>query len=99
MARRRLQSLLNNSLAIIVSLIMFIPVYLVLVNSLKTKAEANSMGIGLPAVREFRRRRLQTEHEARLAALDDMEATVPELNAVAVVRIDAKAIKNSEAAA
>ncbi len=55
--------------------------------------------IGLPAVREFRRRRLQAEHEARLAALDDMEATVPELNAVAVVRIDAKAIKNSEAAA
>ena len=55
--------------------------------------------IGLPAVREFRRRRLQAEHEVRLAALDDMEATVPELNAVAVVRIDAKAIKNSEAAA
>ncbi|MFN1161325.1 helicase-related protein [Pseudomonas aeruginosa] len=55
--------------------------------------------IGLPAVREFRRRRLQTEHEARLAALDDMEATVPELNAVAMVRIDAKPIQNSEAAA
>ncbi|MCA0325014.1 MAG: helicase, partial [Proteobacteria bacterium] len=55
--------------------------------------------IGLPAVREFRRRRLQAEHEARLAALDDMEATVPELNAVTMVRIDAKAIKNSEAAA
>jgi hypothetical protein len=55
--------------------------------------------IGLPAVREFRRRRLQTEHEARLAALNDMEATVPELNAVAMVWIDAKAIKNSEAAA
>ena len=55
--------------------------------------------IGLPAVREFRRRRLQTEHEARLAALGDMETTVPELNAVAMVRIDAKAIKNSEAAA
>ncbi len=55
--------------------------------------------IGLPAVREFRRRRLQAEHEARLAALGDMEATVPELNAVAMVRIDAKAIKNSEAAA
>jgi raffinose/stachyose/melibiose transport system permease protein len=27
---------------------MFIPVYLVVVNSLKTKAEANSMGVGLP---------------------------------------------------
>jgi len=53
MARRRLQSVLNNLLAIIVSLIMFIPVYLVLVNSLKTKAEANSMGIGLPAVPQW----------------------------------------------
>jgi hypothetical protein len=59
--------------------------------------------IGLPAVREFRRRRLQAEHEARLAALDDMETTVPELNAVAMVRIDATqardARKNSEVAA
>ena len=55
--------------------------------------------IGLPAVREFRRRRLQAEHEARFAALDDMETTVPELNAVAMVRIDAKAERNSEAAA
>jgi hypothetical protein len=55
--------------------------------------------IGLPTVREFRRRRLQAGHEARLVALDDMETTVPELNAVAMVRIDAKAIRNSEAAA
>ena len=53
MARRRLQSLLNNTLALIVSLIMFIPVYLVLVNSLKTRAEANSMGIGLPAAPQW----------------------------------------------
>ncbi|MDR2853517.1 MAG: DEAD/DEAH box helicase family protein [Burkholderiaceae bacterium] len=43
--------------------------------------------IGLPAVREFRRRRLQTEHEARLAALDDMEAGLPELNAVTMLQI------------
>jgi hypothetical protein len=55
--------------------------------------------IGLPAVREFRRRRLQTEHGARLAVLDGMEITVPELNAVAMVRIDAKASKTSERAA
>lgn len=48
MARRRLQSLTNNGLAIIVSLIMFIPIYLVIVNSLKTRAEASSMGVGLP---------------------------------------------------
>lgn len=54
--------------------------------------------IGLPAVRQFRRRRLQTEHEARLAALDEMKSSVPELNAVAMVRIDAKAGKTSERA-
>lgn len=54
--------------------------------------------IGLPAVRKFRRRRLQSEHEARLAALDDMKSSVPELNAVAMVRIDAKALATSERA-
>lgn len=53
--------------------------------------------IGLPAVREFRRRRLQAEHEARLVALDDMETTVPELNAVAMVRIGVEADRNSGA--
>nr|WP_247880225.1 helicase-related protein [Brucella pituitosa] len=55
--------------------------------------------IGLPAVRQFRRRRLQTEHEARLAALDEMKSSVPELNAVTMVRIDANASKTSERAA
>lgn len=55
--------------------------------------------IGLPAVRQFRRRRLQTEHEARLTALDEMKSSVPELNAVAMVRIDANAGKTSERAA
>jgi hypothetical protein len=54
--------------------------------------------IGLPAVRQFRRRRLRSEHEARLAALDDMKSSVPELNAVAMVRIDAKAGKTGERA-
>ena len=48
MARRRVQGIFNNGLALIVSLIMFIPVYLVLVNSLKTKAEASSMSAALP---------------------------------------------------
>src|SRR5512134_3254243 len=48
MTRRRLQSFFNNGVAIVVSLVMFIPVYLVLVNSVKTRAEANSMGVGLP---------------------------------------------------
>jgi superfamily II DNA or RNA helicase len=54
--------------------------------------------IGLPTVRQFRRRRLQIEHEARLAALDEMKSSVPELNAVAMVRIDAKAANISERA-
>ncbi len=54
--------------------------------------------IGLPTVRQFRRRRLQSEHEARLAALDDMKSSVPELNAVAMVRIDGNAGKTSERA-
>ncbi len=54
--------------------------------------------IGLPAVRQFRRRRLQSEYEARLAALDDMKSSVPELNAVAMVRIDATVGKTSERA-
>jgi raffinose/stachyose/melibiose transport system permease protein len=53
MARRRLQSFFNNSLALVVSLIMFIPVYLVLVNSLKTRAEANSMGVALPTTLQW----------------------------------------------
>ena len=43
--------------------------------------------IGLPAVREHRRKRLQQEHDARMAALDDMEAGVPDLNAVMMVRV------------
>ena len=39
------------------------------------------------AVREHRCRRLQQEHNARTAALDDMEASVPDLNAVTMVRV------------
>ena len=37
--------------------------------------------------REHRRKRLQQEHDARMAALDDMEASVPDLNAVMMVRV------------
>jgi raffinose/stachyose/melibiose transport system permease protein len=48
MTRRKVRSLFNNLLALVVSLIMFVPVYLVLVNSLKTRAEANSMSVALP---------------------------------------------------
>ncbi|HBO1289148.1 TPA: hypothetical protein NH204_002948 [Pseudomonas aeruginosa] len=52
------------------------------------EARGQAIGrIGLPAVREHRRKRLQQEHEARMAALDDMEASVPDLNAVMMVRV------------
>ena len=43
--------------------------------------------IGLPAVREHRRKRLDAEHQARMAALDDAEASVPDLNAVMMLRV------------
>lgn len=39
-----------NGLAMLVSLVMFVPVYLVFVNSLKTKGEASSMSAALPKV-------------------------------------------------
>jgi superfamily II DNA or RNA helicase len=43
--------------------------------------------IGLPAVREHRRKRLEAEHETRLAALADAEACTPDLNAVLMLRV------------
>jgi hypothetical protein len=43
--------------------------------------------IGLPQVREHRRKRLDAEHQARLAALNDAEASIPDLNAVLMLRI------------
>lgn len=45
--------------------------------------------IGLPAVRRHRRKRLDAEHQARMAALDDAEASVPDLNAVMMLRVGA----------
>ena len=52
------------------------------------EARSQAIGrIGLPAVREHRRKRLQQEHEARMASLDDAEASVPDLNAVMLVRV------------
>jgi raffinose/stachyose/melibiose transport system permease protein len=48
MKAKRLQRIAGNAIAAIVSLIMFIPVYLVIVNALKSKAQASSMGIDLP---------------------------------------------------
>ncbi len=54
MVRRAFRGVLNNTLAIVVSLIMFIPVYLVFVNSLKTKAQASSMGVDLPTMLQWK---------------------------------------------
>lgn len=43
--------------------------------------------IGLATVREYRRKRLLAEHEARMAMLDVAEAYTPDLNAVLMLRI------------
>ncbi|MBY4833607.1 DEAD/DEAH box helicase family protein [Burkholderia dolosa] len=45
--------------------------------------------IGLPAVREHRRKRLNAEHEARMAALADAAACMPDLSAVLMLRFGA----------
>lgn len=53
------------------------------------EARSQAIGrIGLPAVREHRRKRLRQEHGERMAALSDMEASMPDLNALMVLRID-----------
>ena len=44
--------------------------------------------IGLPAVRDHRRKRLDTEHRTRMAALADANACVPDLNAVMMLRVN-----------
>ena len=43
--------------------------------------------IGLPTVRDYRRKRLLAEHEARMAMLDIAEAYTPDLKAVLILRI------------
>ena len=43
--------------------------------------------IGLPAVREHRRKRLEQEHQARLSAIEDAEIAVPDLHAVIMLRL------------
>ena len=48
MNAKRFQRIAGNAIAVMVSLITCIPVYLVIVNALKTRAQASSMGIGLP---------------------------------------------------
>ena len=44
--------------------------------------------IGLLAVRDHRRKRLDTEHRTRMAALADANACVPDLNAVMMLRVN-----------
>ena len=53
MAMKTLRKIIYNALAIFASLIMFVPIYLVFTNSLKTKAEASSMGAELPTVLQW----------------------------------------------
>lgn len=43
--------------------------------------------IGLQAVRDHRRKRLDSEHQARMAVLDEAEASMPEMNAVLMLRV------------
>ncbi|MHB8753042.1 MAG: hypothetical protein ACYDBJ_28120, partial [Aggregatilineales bacterium] len=43
-----LQRSASHSVAILASLIMVIPVYLIFTNAFKTAAQASSMGMGLP---------------------------------------------------
>jgi raffinose/stachyose/melibiose transport system permease protein len=53
MALNIFHKILYNALAIFVSLVMFVPVYLVFANSIKTKAQASSMGAELPTVLQW----------------------------------------------
>jgi ribosomal protein RSM22 (predicted rRNA methylase) len=53
--------------------------------------------IGLPAVREHRRRRLEQEYRAQLAALDEAQANVPDLNAVMMLRVGVASTEWDEA--
>ena len=48
MKAKPLQTIAGNAIAVSVSLVTCIPVYLVIVNALKNRAQASSMGVGLP---------------------------------------------------
>lgn len=53
--------------------------------------------IGLPAVRAYRRKRLEQEHSERMAALDAAEASLPDLNAIMMLRIGSGSVAGSDA--
>jgi hypothetical protein len=43
--------------------------------------------VGLQTVRDYRRKRLRADHDARMAQLDAAEAYTPDLNAVLLLRV------------
>ena len=56
------------------------------------EARSQAIGrIGLPAVRDFRRKRLEREHAVEMARVADAEAVLPELNPVLLLRIGMRA--------
>jgi hypothetical protein len=60
---------------------------------LKQAFEARSQAIGrigLPAVREYRRKRLEQDHASEMARVADADAVVPELNPVLMLRVGAE---------
>jgi raffinose/stachyose/melibiose transport system permease protein len=50
---RSARGVANNMLAILVALVMFVPIYLVVVNAFKTRAQASSMSVALPTVLQW----------------------------------------------
>jgi SNF2 family DNA or RNA helicase len=52
--------------------------------------------IGLPTVRAYRRRRLEQEHSERMASLDAAEASLPDLNAIMMLRVGAGLVAGSD---
>ena len=45
--------------------------------------------VGLQTVRDYRRKRLRADHDARMAQLDAAEAYTPDLTAVLMLRVGA----------
>jgi hypothetical protein len=55
-------------------------------------ARSQAIGrIGLPAVRDFRRKRLEREHAVEMARIADAETALPELNPVLLLRVGTRA--------
>jgi superfamily II DNA or RNA helicase len=50
--------------------------------------------IGLPAVRQHRRKRLDAEYQARIGVLESVDNSVPDLNAVMILRINSEEAEN-----